>query len=130
MYYVGTGKSKVAIDNDLEDVQAYIDRLLPGARAVLEREARAVYQDAWTKWPVDTGTSKAALSWGVLIAPDVSSIRGFVINTADYARYIKSNQVRTGTGHALTELLRKPMVQRADMIATELGPALKAAMEG
>ena len=128
-YYVGTGKTKALITNDLENVKAYIDKLLPGARAILEREAREVYQYAWQRWPIDTGTSRAGLSWGVLIAPDASFIRGFVMNNVDYARYIKSSQVRTGTGHAMTELLRKPIAERTDTITAELGPALRRAME-
>lgn len=128
-YYVGTGKSKALIQNDLEDIQGTIDKLLPGARRVLEREAREVYDYAWQRWPVRTGVSRAGLTWGVLIAPDLSMMRGFVANDVDYARFIKSPQVKTGTGHAMTELLRKPVAERADTIAAELGPLLKTAME-
>ena len=128
-YYIQDARTKVEIQNDLEDVKATIDKLLPGARRLLETEARAVHDAARARWPVRTGESRDGLYWGVAVASDLSFIRGFVSNSVDYAFYVKSAKVNSGTNHAATELIRKPMDARTGYIVATLGPALEAAME-
>lgn len=131
MIYVGTGGIKVELDTHAaERVRRLVDQFAPGIRAALEREAKAVYDDAREAWPVRTGVSRDGLRWGVVVAPDLSSITGRVWDSVSYAMYIKSPKIRTGTGSAFVELLRKPIAVRTKTLVVELRNAVGKVTSG
>jgi hypothetical protein len=124
--YVGTGGVRAEVDTPFgDDVGRLIDRVIPGAREVLQRNADEVLAEARARWPVDTGASRDGLHGGVQVAPDLSSIRGFVANSVPHAIYVMSWKGGLGGRSAMVELLRKPMNARTSAVVTEVGGAIK-----
>jgi hypothetical protein len=84
---------------------------------VLEQNAREVFDEARARWPVATGASRDGLYWGVQVAPDLSSMRGFVADEVPHAIYVRSYKGGLGGKYAMVELLRKPVFERAQAVA-------------
>jgi len=117
-FFVGQGGIRAEVSNGLaEQLSAVIEKLAPGARQALEDNARAVYDDARARWPVATGESRDGLYWGVQVAPDLSSVRGFVADEVPHAIYVKSYKNGLAGKSAMVELLRKPVAARAQRVA-------------
>jgi hypothetical protein len=125
-YYVGTGSIRAEVTDGLRDeLRALVDKIAPGIRDVLERESAAVLAAAEARWPVASGESKAGLYGGVQVAPDLSSIRGFLANNVGYSVYVKSFKGGLGGRSAVVELLRKPITARTRQVTAEIGAAFE-----
>ncbi len=117
-FFVGQGQIRAEVTNGLEaQLSKVLEQLAPGARAVLEANAREVFEAAKARWPVATGESRDGLYWGVQVTPDLSSMRGFVADDVDHAIYVKSFKGGLGGKYAMVELLRKPVFERAQAVA-------------
>lgn len=117
----GDSRATVTMDDAFDAlVRQAIDVTLPGMVGKLEETASALEANARAAWPVKTGTSKAALTSDVRLAPDYSSIRARVACEVDYARYIVSPRIKSGSGSAFVELLRKPTEAAGAALAEEL----------
>jgi hypothetical protein len=117
----GDSRATVTMNDAFEAlVRQAIDGTFPGMVDKMERAAADLEAAASAKWPVATGRSKAALTSEVRLAPDYSSIRARVACEADYARYIVSLKIKSGSGSAFVELLRKPTEAAASALAEDL----------
>ena len=115
--------------DDLEQIaRRALENVVPGCITVLEREVDSVLRDARAAWPVLTGTSRDGLRSAITIRPD-GTIRGSVLNSVDYAVYVKARRLG-GSGSAVVQLLRRPITEAAQRVATDLGPAITRALEG
>lgn len=117
----GDARATVAMSDEFAAlVRQAIDITMPGMVDKLEETASALEANARASWPVKTGTSRAALTSDVRLAPDYSSIRARVACEVDYARYIVSPRIKSGSGSAFVELLRKPTEAAGAALAEEL----------
>jgi hypothetical protein len=101
-------------------VRRAAEATFPGMVEKLEGATAGVFDFAHANWPVRTGRSKAALGREVRVAPDWSAMRGRVFDDAPYAKFIKSPQIRTGSGSAFVDLLRKPTETAGLKLANDL----------
>lgn len=111
---------------NLDELTAQLQRAGMGAESAIledfERRRARIFGIAHQAWPVATGRSKAAITHSAGISRD-GSVFFSVGNTADYARFIRSNQIeravyklrpdgiryrQRGTATAMWALLRWP----------------------
>jgi hypothetical protein len=113
------------MDDDFEGlVRSLLDEALPGVVDAVEAKAKAVHAQAVDRAPVKTGALRDAFRFEVLVAPDLSSIRGRVVNDAPHAKFVKSSKL-PGSGSAFVELLRKPMEQAGEELVAEIRDVLE-----
>lgn len=124
----GVGTTSVELSDDLSGlVESVLDRVVPGVREAFDRETTAIYEEARRRWPVKTGRSREGLVHGIRIRTlgDGDVIEGFVGNTVDYARYIRTSAASgSDAPHPMTDLLRRPMLQASERMIATLGPEL------
>ncbi len=117
----GDSRATVTMDDAFEGlVRQALDETLPGMVDRLEQTASDLEANAVARWPVKTGRSKAALTSEVRVAPDYSNIRARVACEVDYAKYIVSPRIKSGSGSAFVELLKKPTEAAGKALAEEL----------
>ncbi|MCB9681837.1 MAG: hypothetical protein H6733_10220 [Alphaproteobacteria bacterium] len=134
---LGSAKSGVVLSDDLSGyVRDVVDRLVPGTRQQLEEAAEKIATGAAAAWPVgrDRGRrphSAELFETGLRIDKD-GTVAAFVRNTADYAFYVRSSQVGSGSAkkHAWTEIVRKPAQAQASALAAELGDLFATVAKG
>lgn len=125
----GDSRATVTMDGAFEGlVRAALDETVPGMLSKMEATAAALEADAAAKWPVRTGKSKAALTSEVRVAPDYGSIRARIACEADYARYIISSKIKSGSGSAFVELLRRPTEAAGKVLAEDLKQVLASTL--
>jgi hypothetical protein len=126
----GRGSAAVLMDDTMSAiVRRAIETTQPTVLRRLEREAAELHAEAYGRWPVKTGISRAALEHGIRIVPP-NGLEAFVgVDTvaAPYAFFIKAE---AGGKHTWTEVVRKPGLARAKKLAQELGRALLDAYRG
>lgn len=126
---LGSGSVSVTIDDGFSDLlRRALDHTIPGIVDRLEATADRIYYDAYNRWPVKTGTSRAALGREVQIAPDYSSIRARVYDTAPYAKYIKPKDL--GGKSAFVELLRRPTEAAGAELVADIRDVIEQTLEG
>lgn len=127
----GTGSTTVTMDDEFEAlVRRAVDEMLPGMTERLEATAARLESDARARWPVRTGQSRDALGHEVRVAQDFGSIRARVYCSADYAKFIVSAKIRSGSGSAFVELMRRPTEAAALVLADELRTVTSRALGG
>lgn len=126
---IGQGSVTATLDNGLEELlRRAIDHTVPGLVNRVEATAQGIYRGAFDRWPVRTGRSRAALAWEVRLAPDLSSIRARVSNSAPYAKYVPVRSL--GGKNAFVELLRKPTLAAGREIALEVAEVVERTLGG
>ncbi len=127
----GSGAVSVTLDNGFEElIRLALDKTIPGIVAKMEQVADSLEENARSKWPVRTGKSRDGLRSEVRVAPGFTSVRARLVNDVPYARFIKSPRVRTGTGSAYVELMRRPTEAAAVALAEELKPIIESTLSG
>jgi len=128
---LGRGSVSMVLDNGFEALlRLALDRTIPGIVDRMEKARNDLSTQAYNGWPVRSGVSKAGLKSEVRVAPDYSSIKVRLYNDVPYAKYIKSSKVKTGTGSAFVELMRRPTEKAGQEIAAELRPIIEATLNG
>ncbi len=129
--FYGRGKAQIELSGE---IHAMVERVLDGAaRPVvqeLESAARTLHAKARAAWPVKSGESKAALSWGIRI-PDLEHVEAFVGNTSNYAKFIHRPWPESGKFVFQSLVVVPGRVMTRDLVA-RLGEQLRrlAAGEG
>jgi hypothetical protein len=123
--FAGRGKAQIELSGAMRDM---VDRVLSsqGVRRVadrLEDGARRIYDDARGKWPVASGRSKDALTYGLRL-PSPTALEAFVANTSDYWFYIHKPWPE-GSVFVARELIIKPGRREAKRIAKTMAHELK-----
>ncbi len=127
----GSGSVSVTMDDAFEDlVRTALDRTFPGMLRKVELATEAVFDLAFAAWPVKSGVSRASLGWEVRLSPDLRSIRGRLFNTAKYAKFIRSAKIKTGSGSAYVELMRRPTERAGLALAEELREVIESTLGG
>jgi hypothetical protein len=127
----GTGSVRVEMDDALERLaRRALEDVAPGLLPAVEETVARLESEATDKWPVRTGRSRDGLGHYVAITPSGDQVRGSLINTVDYARFVKSSKKGLGGRSAMVELMRKPVQAAAKVLAQELGAVAAKVVRG
>lgn len=122
------GSVSIAMDDTLERlVRRALDEAAPGVVDRITAETAEVHRLAVSRWPVDTGRSKAGLREEIIVSPD--SVRGRIMNDVEYAPYVRPRWTYNTTT-AWSVLVQRPMRAAAERLVKTLGPVLRRALEG
>jgi hypothetical protein len=118
----GTGSLRIQMDDVMEQIaRAAVEDVAPGLVPAIESTVERLEAEARAKWPVRTGVSRDGLGHYVSITPAGDQVRGSLVNTVDYSRFVKSGKGGLQGKSAMVELMRKPVEAAADVLAAELG---------
>ena len=128
--YAGRGRAQMELTGTMRTM---VDRVLSskGVRRVanrLERSAKQIHDEASAQWPVASGRSKAALTYGLRL-PSSTSLEAFVANTSKYWFYIRKPWPDNNI-YVAKELIIKPGRREARRIAKTMTKELKALAGG
>lgn len=125
---IGRGSMSVTLDDGMDRfVRAALERSAPATLRVLEREGEQLFDDAYARWPVKSGRSRAGLTWGLRL-PDANTVEVFLSNSVEYVYYIRT--LYPGGQHVWTDLVVKPTRKAARKIAEELAEEIANAIAG
>lgn len=116
-----SGQVTVEVDPQLyRDVLATAERLAPAVVAAWDRHLSALAFDAWRKWPVSTGLSKALLQLQYIAAGE--QYVGRIVSAAPYTYFIEGHPHRrllAAPGRRLTLALGRDVLRAGHLDAAE-----------
>ncbi len=127
---VRRGSAEASIDDPTaEAIERTIEEQYKETADRLEAEAKAIYDDAQSKWPVKTGRSKAAMRYGLEFQPP-STLRGriYVDPSSEAAEYVWYIGTHGGARGTWMTLVRDPAAKRAKELTEDLGARFKKSL--
>ncbi len=128
---VGRGMAQIKLDDGLAaNVRQMLARLAPGTLQRMEQEGNAVADEAYNRWPVDSGRSRAALE--VVTRINRRSVDVTIQNRVDYVKFIRFRRKLSGDGGKAVwqTLVVKPAKERTPLLVRDLQGELVALARG
>jgi len=119
------GDVTVTVDDGL---RRWVESLLEETGGVvyerIERDVRAIFDEAVARWPVKTGRSRDGLRTAVLLDRGAARVEGQILALVPYSVYIKSVKGGLQGKNAWQSLVRGPMTLLKRRLLAELGDVI------
>lgn len=128
---VGRGLAQIKLDDGVaQTVRRALERLAPGTLRRIEREANEIADEAYNRWPVDSGRSREALR--VVTILNRRSIDVTIQDPVDYVKFIKFRRKLSGDGGkpVWQTLVARPAKERTPKLVEDLQAELVALARG
>lgn len=131
----GDGSVTIEMSDTLDVIaRRAIEDVHPGLIDAISTETEKVYRQAKARWPVGrdrqdrTYHSKDRWRWEMVVSSDYSTIRGRIVNDADWVYMVKPRFLWGQSG--VNELVRKPMRQAHKRLVNSLGDLVASRLGG